>query len=74
MLYSPFAHMHGLMGLQNEGPDKENPRFCFHQLRSSQGRDAHLGTSVAPLKDVLCILTKTFLENSSLLTKELAKD
>lgn len=74
-LHSLFPNI-GLMGLQNEGLGKERLVYCLKLLMSSQIREAQLRspTSAAPLKDVPCIVTKTFLENSSLPTKELAKD
>lgn len=72
-LHSLFPNI-GLMGFQNEGLGKERLVYCLKLLMSSQIREAQLRASAAPLKDVPCIVTKTFLENSSLPTKELAKD
>ena len=43
---------------------------CLKQLMSSQGKEANLGSSAAPLKDGPSMLTKAFLESSSLPAKE----
>lgn len=71
-LHSLFPNI-GLMGLHNEGLGKEKAHVLSETVNEQPTRAQHRA-SAAPFKDVPCIVTKTFLENSSLPPKELAKD